>query len=129
VIGAIVGQSLTPFSEQGLQRARMWKAYGRHLAEVAKGQHKEVSAERLESLLPMAVAFGVALSWAKRLDKQGALGVPVWFHALARQDGQPNTGALIEMLTMANTAGAHVTGGAAGAAAAGAAGGGSSGAG
>jgi len=130
VMGAIVGQSLTPFSDQGLQRARMWKAYGRHLAAVAKGQRKEVSAEHLESVLPMAVAFGVALSWAKRLDKQGALGVPAWFHALARQDGQPNTGALIEMLTMANTAGAHVTSSAGGAgAAAGAAGGGSSGAG
>jgi hypothetical protein len=77
----------------------------------------------------MAAAFGVALIWAKRLEKEGALSMPPWFQALARQDGRPNTAALIEILSTANTAGAHVAGGAAAGGAAGAAGGGSSGAG
>ncbi|MCX6544065.1 MAG: DUF2207 domain-containing protein [Acidobacteria bacterium] len=127
--GLIVGSALTPLSDKGLQRARLWKAYSRHLKAVSKGQSTDVPTGQLESLLPMAAAFGVALAWAKRLDKQGALGVPAWFQALAREDGRPNTAALVEMLSLASTAGAHVAAGAGGAAAAGAAGGGSSGAG
>jgi hypothetical protein len=130
VTGIIVGQSLTRLSDKGLQHARRWTAYGKYLKAIATGRRADVPAGPLESLLPIAVVFGVALAWAKRLDKHGALGVPVWFHALARADGRPNSGAVVEMLTLANSAGAHVTGASAGAgAAAGAAGGGSSGAG
>jgi hypothetical protein len=110
--GIIVGQSLTALSDKGLQRAQLWKAYSRHLAAVAKGRTTDVLTGQLESILPMAVAFGVALPWAKRLDKQGALRMPAWFQAIARKDGRPNTAALIEMLSLANAAGAHVTGGA-----------------
>lgn len=124
VTGLIIGSALTPLSDRGLQRARLWKAYRRHLAAVSKGLSTDVPTGQLESLLPMAAAFGVALAWAKRLDKLGALGVPVWFHALAREDGRPNSAALIEMLSLANTAGAHVAGGAGAAGVAAAAGGG-----
>ncbi len=127
VTGLIVGSSLTRLSDLGLQRARVWKAYSRHLVAVSRGQSTDVPSAPLEQLLPMAAAFGVALRWAKRLDKQGTLGVPVWFHALAQIDGRPNAAAFVEMLSTANAAGAHVNGGAA--AAAGAAGGGASGAG
>ena len=129
VAGAIVGQTLTRLSDRGLERARLWKAYRRYLASVAKGRTTDVPAGQFETLLPMAAAFGVALIWAKRLEKEGALSMPPWFQALARQDGRPNTAALIEILSTANTAGAHVAGGAAAGGAAGAAGGGSSGAG
>jgi hypothetical protein len=123
VTGIIVGSTLTPLSDKGLERARLWKAYGRHLAAVSKGRSTDVLTGQLESLLPMAAAFGVALAWAKRLDTLGALGVPPWFLALARQDGRPNTAAFVEMLSAANTAGAHVGSGAGGASAAVAAGG------
>ena len=129
VTGIIVGQTLTRLSDKGLESARRWKAYGRYLAAASKGRSAAVPTGQLESMLPMAAAFGVALAWAKRLDKLGTLGVPPWFLALARQDGRPNTAAFVEMLSAANTAGAHVAGGAAGAGAAMAAGGGSSGAG
>jgi len=129
VTGVIVGQSLTRLSDKGLERARRWKAYGRYLAAVSKGRRTDVPAGQLEVLLPMAAAFGVAIAWAKRLETLGALGVPPWFLALARQDGRPNTAAFIEMLSVANTSGAHVAGAGGSAGTAGAAGGGSSGAG
>lgn len=131
VAGLIVGGSLTRLSDHGLRQARLWKAYRHHLVALSKGRRPGEPAASLESLLPLAAAFGVALAWAQRLDKQHALTVPAWLPALAQSDGSPSGGLLVEMLSTANTAGAHVDSSpaVAGAGATGAAGGGSSGAG
>ena len=131
LVGVITASTLSRLSDKGLERARGWQAYRRYLSGMAKPGAVDVSGNQFEALLPLAAAFGVALGWAKTLEKQGALALPAWFQAAALDDGRANTAALVEMLTVVNAAGAHVDGGAAagGAAGAGAAGGGASGAG
>jgi hypothetical protein len=82
-----------------------------------------------EQALPYAAAFGLALGWAKHLEKQGVTSGPSWLGALA-QDGtrtQSHMAATVAMLSAGSSAGGqagHNAGGGAGAA-----GGGSSGAG
>ena len=130
IVGLATGASLSPLSDEGHGRAQRWKAFGRHMGGVAKHAEVEGATPRdFERLLPYAAAFGVALAWAKRLEKRGVNAGPSWLEALA-SDGASHgapMAATVAMLSAGHNAGAHAGGGAAGAA--GAAGGGSSGAG
>jgi hypothetical protein len=130
IVGLATGVSMSPLSDEGHGRAQRWKAFGRHLDGVSKHAEGEAAAPRdFERLLPYAAAFGVALAWAKRLEKRGVGAGPSWLQALA-SDGAAHgapMAATIAMLSAGHNAGAHAGGSAAGAA--GAAGGGSSGAG
>ena len=130
IVGLATGASLSPLSDEGGGRAQRWKAFGRHLGGVAKhGEGEAATHQHFERLLPYAAAFGVALAWAKRLEKRGVNAGPSWLQALASEGashGAPMA-ATVAMLSAGHNAGAHAGGGAAGAA--GAAGGGSSGAG
>jgi len=130
VTGLIVGASLSPLSEEGHRRAEQWRAFKRTLrgdSEPAPGAVP--SADRVERWLPYAVAFGTALPWMKRLQKQGVTMGPSWLSAVSRDGahGPANIGATVAILSAGSSAGAHA-GGHAGVAS-GAAGGGSSGAG
>jgi hypothetical protein len=130
IVGLATGASLSPLSDEGHGRAERWKAFGRHLSGVAKHAEGEAATqESFERLLPYAAAFGVALGWAKRLEKRGVTAGPSWLQALASDGafhGAPMA-ATVAMLSAGHNAGAHAGGSAAGGA--GAAGGGSSGAG
>jgi len=130
IVGLATGASLSPLSDEGHGRAQRWKAFGRHLGGVAKHAEGEAATHaNFERLLPYAAAFGVAVAWAKRLEKRGVNAGPSWLQALA-SDGASHgapMAATVAMLSAGHNAGAHAGGGAAGAA--GAAGGGSSGAG
>jgi uncharacterized membrane protein len=83
----------------------------------------------LERWLPYAVAFGTALAWMKRLQKQGVSLGPSWLSTVSQEGahGPASIGATVAILSAGSSAGAHAGGHAGGAA--GAAGGGSSGAG
>ncbi|MFO7692348.1 MAG: DUF2207 domain-containing protein [Vicinamibacterales bacterium] len=130
IVGMITGASLSPLSEDGHRRAERWRAFKRTL-----GNASEPSAggapgiERVEQWLPYAVAFGTALAWMKRLQKQGVTAGPSWLAAVSRDGAHsPATiGATVAILSAGSSAGAHAGGHTAGAS--GAAGGGSSGAG
>jgi hypothetical protein len=130
IAGLATGASLSPLSDEGHGHAQRWKAFGRHLGGVAKHAEGEAATpDNFERLLPYAAAFGVALAWAKRLEKRGVGAGPSWLRALA-SDGASHgapMAATVAMLSAGHNAGAHAGGGAGGAA--GAAGGGSSGAG
>jgi len=130
VVGMITGASLSPLSEEGHRRAERWRAFKRTLggtSETSAGAPPPV--ERVERWLPYAVAFGTALAWMKRLQKQGVTMGPSWLTAVNREGahGPANIGATVAILSAGSSAGAHAGGHAGGAG--GAAGGGASGAG
>jgi len=130
VAGMITGASLSPLSEEGHRRAERWRAFKRTL-----GSAPERSAggapglKHVEEWLPYAVAFGTALEWIKRLQKQGVTAGPSWLAAVTQDGarGPASIGATVAILSAGSSAGAHAGGHPGGAS--GAAGGGASGAG
>jgi len=128
VTGMIVGVSLSPLSEDGHRRAERWRAFKRSLGDDGDGGSLPHT-DRVEQWLPYAVAFGTALAWMKRLQKQGVTMGPSWLSAMTREGahGPANIGATVAILSSGSSAGAHAGGNVGGAS--GAAGGGASGAG
>ncbi len=117
-LGSVIfGSTVTPLSNDAVRRARRWRDYKQHLTVMADGKHPVPSAS--STLLPFAVAFGLAGAWSKMLQQQSQ-AAPAWFHALERHD----SGAFAAFI---GAGGSAATGGAGGGG--GAAGGGSSGAG
>ena len=130
VAGLVMGSALSPLSEEGHRRAERWGAFKRTLGQLSGGSEGTApSARQVERWLPYAVAFGTALAWMKRLQKQGVTMGPTWLAAVSRDGshGPATIGATVAILSAGSSAGAHAGGHAGGAA--GAAGGGSSGAG
>jgi hypothetical protein len=130
VVGMITGVSLSPLSEEGHRRAERWRAFKRTLGDKSEGASGAVpSTEHVERWLPYAVAFGTAVAWMKRLQKQGVTLGPSWLTAVSREGahGPASIGATVAILSAGSSAGAHAGGHAGGAS--GAAGGGASGAG
>lgn len=120
-IGALIGYGvLTPLSNEGERRAGEWRAYARHLKEVARDRTVLTNATPI-ALLPFAVALGLAGYWSKFVKHHPA-SVPVWFHAVGSHDD----GAFPAFIAAGGSVDA---GGAGGGAGGGAAGGGASGAG
>jgi hypothetical protein len=120
MLGFAFQGATTPLSDEGLRVAERWRAYQKHLKEVARGK-AHLSAESPSGVLPFAVAFGLAAIWAKFVKAQPTL-VPLWFEALPASDGGGAFHAFIAY------GGSHGAGGG-GAGGGGAAGGGASGAG
>jgi hypothetical protein len=130
VVGMITGASFSPLSEEGCRRAERWRAFKRTLGGASESSAAAApSAERVEHWLPYAVAFGTALAWMKRLQKQGVTAGPSWLTAISRDGahGPASVGATVAILSAGSSAGAHAGAHAGGAS--GAAGGGASGAG
>jgi hypothetical protein len=130
VAGMITGASLSPLSEEGHRRAGRWRAFKRTLGDASEASAGSApGALQLERWLPYAVAFGTALAWTKRLQKQGVTLGPSWLAAVSQDgaDGPAGIGATVAILSAGSSAGAHAGGHAGGVS--GAAGGGASGAG
>ena len=130
VAGMITGASLSPLSEEGYRRAGRWRAFKRTLGDASEASAGGApGAQQLEHWLPYAVAFGTALAWTKRLQKQGVTVGPSWLAAVSRDGahGPAGIGATVAILSAGSSAGAHAGGHAGGVS--GAAGGGASGAG
>ncbi len=130
VVGVVtfgVAASLSPLSDEGLRQAVHWKAFSRSLADAGRARGRAADPARFEAYLTYAVTFGVALAWAKALQKGGAGAMPGWLGHLGHE-GEGGMAGLVAVLSAAHGAGGQVHGHAAGAAAAGAAGGGASGA-
>ena len=122
IVGFIFYGALTPLSNEGVRRAGRWRAYQRHLKEVAR-ERVHLTSDSPARLLAFAVALGLASAWSKYL-KNHPVGVPPWFRALAVSGDDGGFPAFIA------AGGAGADGGAGGGAGAGgAAGGGGSGAG
>jgi len=130
IVGIGTGATFNVLSAEGQRQARAARSYQRYLADLSKHSSPSGAAgAAFDQALPYAAAFGVAVAWAKHLQKQGVTNGPVWLGALA-QDGarsQSHMVATIAMLSAGSSAGAQAGGHAAGGA--GAAGGGASGAG
>jgi hypothetical protein len=120
-IGFIFYGSLTPLSNEGVRRAERWRAYQKHLKDVAR-ERAHLSSDSPSRLLPFAVALGLAGAWSKYMKNHPA-GIPPWFRALAVSDDDSGFSAFVA------AGGAPADGGAGGGGAGGAAGGGGSGAG
>ncbi len=110
-------------SVAGEQAAEEWKAFRRHLRQMARGRPQPDQAALFEGYLPYALAFGLGRGWAHQMKALG-LAAPTWFRAL-QAEAAAQSAAFIAMMAAAS-AGAQSSGGAA---AGGAAGGGASGAG
>ncbi len=81
VLGFIFYGVLTPLSNQGVRHAERWRAYQKHLKDVARGR-VQMTADSPSRLLPFAVALGLAAAWSKYV-KNHPTGIPPWFRALA----------------------------------------------
>ena len=131
ITGLGAGATFNVLSADGLRRARAANGYRRHLQDLSKPSSSAgASSAMFEQALPYAAAFGLALGWAKHLEKRGVTSGPSWLGALA-QDGtrrQSHMAATVAMLSAGSSGGAQA-GHNAGSGGAGAAGGGSSGAG
>jgi uncharacterized membrane protein YgcG len=121
VIGFIFYGALTPLSNDGIRRAEEWRAYRRHLKDVAR-ERVHLTSESPSRLLAFAVALGLASAWSKFVKNHPA-GLPPWFRALAVAGDDGGFPAFIA------ASGAGADGGAGGGGGGGAAGGGGSGAG
>jgi uncharacterized protein (TIGR04222 family) len=108
----------------GEEQAARWKGFADYLKQVSKGREPAIRPDYFERYLPYAAAFGLGSSWAKYFQSLGGVPLPVWFHTMS--GSQPNFGAMVVLMSSADSTGA---GGSAGAGGAGASGGGSSGAG
>jgi hypothetical protein len=117
--GFVFQGATTPLSNEGLRKGERWRAYQKHLKEVAR-REAHLTAESPSRVLPFAVALGLAAAWAKFV-KAEPTQVPPWFQALSAAD---ENGAFYAFVGQ----GGHAGGGG-GAGAGGAAGGGASGAG
>lgn len=117
VVSLVVYGALTPLSNDGVRRAERWRAFGKHVRSIARGE-TSLSSHSAAQLTPYAVALGHAGAWSKFLTQHDH-GAPAWFSALASSDGQAGFSAFIASSGMAASAGGGHTG---------AAGGGSSGA-
>jgi hypothetical protein len=123
--GFIVASTLPMLTDAGQRRAGLWAAHGRYLKDLGKGRATPPSADMFGRALPYAAGFGVAVAWAKALEKHGMKTGAPWLQALARhEDSGGNMAATIAMLSAGQSASGHTS-----AAGAGAAGGGSSSAG
>ena len=81
VLGFIFYGALTPLSNEGVRHAERWRAYQKHLKEVARGR-VQMRVDSPSRLLPFAVALGLAAAWSKYV-KNHPTGIPPWFRALA----------------------------------------------
>ena len=118
MIGFIFRSSLTPLSNEGARRAERWRAYRKHLKDVAR-ERAHLASDTPSRLLPFAVALGLAGTWSKYM-RNHPTGNPPWFRALALSG---DDGGFYEFVA------AGADGGAGGGGTGGAAGGGGSGAG
>ena len=130
-VGIASGATLNVMSVEGQRRRRAAKSYQRYLTDVSKqASGASATSAVFDQALPYAAAFGLAVSWAKHLEKQGVTTGPSWLGTLARDltRSQSHMAATIAMLSAGSHAGGQAGGhGVAGGA--GAAGGGASGAG
>ena len=117
----IFSATVTPLSNEGVRRGHRWRAYRKHLSEVARGRASWAGIPH-DDVLPVAIALGLAGAWAKFLKTQH-IPSPAWFHAFPTGGGDEAFVAFVA----SGGAGAH-GGGHGGAGAGGAAGGGASGA-
>ena len=83
-IGLIFYGALTPLSNEGAHRAERWRAYQRHLKDVARDRAQ--LREAPTRVLGFAVALGLASAWSKFM-KHHPQFVPPWFHALSADGG------------------------------------------
>jgi len=118
IVAFIFYGSLTPLSNEGLNRKEAWLAYQKHLRNVARDR-AQLARTAPSQVLPFAVALGLAAAWS-RFVKHHPEDVPPWFRTISAD------GSAFPAFIAAGGAEAH-GGGAAGAG--GAAGGGGSGAG
>jgi hypothetical protein len=118
ILAFIVYGSLTPLSNEGLKRSDAWRAYQKHLRNVARDR-AQLARSSPSQLLPFAVALGLAGVWSKFV-KHHPEDVPPWFRTMSAD------GSAFPAFVAAG--GADASGGGAGGAG-GAAGGGGSGAG
>jgi hypothetical protein len=81
LIGFIFQAATTPLSNEGIRRRDRWRAYQKHLKEVA-GQKRHLTTDSPAHVLPFAVSLGLASAWAKFIQSH-PVAVPVWFHAIA----------------------------------------------
>ena len=121
-LAAFIGHgALTPLSNEGVRRGGEWRAYARHLKEVARDR-AVLTGSTPTALLAIAVALGLSGYWS-RLIKQRRASAPSWFHTVTSSDESA-----FPAFVAAGGAG-DVGGGGGGGGAGGAAGGGGSGAG
>jgi hypothetical protein len=81
VVALIFYGALTPLSNEGVRRAERWRAYQRHLKDVARAKEPLTSGS-VSTALPFAVALGLAGLWSKYFKTHPA-GTPAWFRALS----------------------------------------------
>lgn len=119
LVSLTVMGTITPLSNEGARQAGRWRAYRRHLKDLASGRGA-ASSGGPHPALTIAVALGLAATWGKYLKRHPGL-VPGWFEAAGTADVN---GAFVAMLGSS----ASSSGAAGGAGAGAAAGGGASGA-
>jgi hypothetical protein len=120
LIGFIMQSATSPLSNEGIRRAERWRAYRRHLNDVAQSR-VHAAASPTSGALALAVAMGLAAAWSKFLKRQPGTA-PAWFQAVSSAVDDGGFAAFVA------AGGAGATSGGAGGAG-GAAGGGGSGAG
>ena len=77
----VFASTITPLSNEGVRRAARWRSFGAHLRGVAR-ERTSAAGVPVSSVLPYAVALGLAAAWAKFL-KRHHHPAPAWFQASA----------------------------------------------
>jgi hypothetical protein len=80
----IAAGTTTPLSNEGVRRARHWRAYKDHVTSLAK--HRGDPSAATQVALPYVIALGLSGEWSKYLKAQPGRA-PDWFHSPDGADG------------------------------------------
>ncbi len=106
VSGLICFAAHTPLSNEGLQRAREWRAFRHHLRDIARDREPSPSDAVTRQMLAYAIALGLAHSWSSYLKKHRS-AAPDWFRAIAATGGD----CAVAFSSFVAAGGAHAGGG------------------
>ena len=118
LVGFLMMGATTPLSNEGVRRGERWRAYRRHLKDVARHE-ASLASPSPTGVLSLAIALGLASAWAKLLKTTPGL-VPAWFHAFASSGDDGAFPAFVAYGGAAASGHGHGGGGAAGGGASGA---------
>lgn len=118
LMGFLMMGATTPLSNEGVRRGERWRAYRRHLKDVARHE-ASLASPSPTGVLSLAIALGLASAWAKLLKTTPGL-VPAWFHAFASSGDDGAFPAFVAYGGAAASGHGHSGGGAAGGGASGA---------
>ena len=80
----LAGNHMPAKTRHGAEEAAKWNAFRQYLVNLEKYDTVEGAADKFDSYLPYAVAFGLDRSWIHRFSRVQTVGMPIWYYPTYR---------------------------------------------